>query len=32
VTPVIRHAEPDRASGLGDVARIVTFWEAALDE
>ena len=32
VTPVIRHAEPNRRSGLGDIARIVAFWAGALDE
>jgi dienelactone hydrolase len=32
VTPLIRHADVDRRSGLGDIARLVGFWAGALDE
>ncbi len=32
VTPVIRHAEVDRRSGLRDITRLVAFWAGALDE
>lgn len=32
VTPLIRHADLDQASGLGDIARLVAFWVGALDE
>lgn len=32
VTPVIRHADVDRGSGFGDIARLIAFWAGALDE